>query len=535
MSPLNDFNDYRLKKAYNKLQCFTHRKVPMRDGVSLSADVTLPSGKSPFPAILMRTPYDNSRLRYRRFAGYFANRGYAFVVQDVRGRGDSQGNWEPNFNEGKDGYDTVEWVASQPWCNGKVGMMGGSYVAQVQWMAAKEHPPHLTALSSTASPGKWMEYGNPYQNGVPSLEQLYWCYMTQGHTLQTSLKAYEGVEEDPLDMDWPEVMYHLPLRTMDEAAGFQSDFWRFCIDHPDLDENWFKLRLDDDFHTLNIPVLHITGWLDDDLIPTTFKYENMVSESQAPEDQALVIGPWDHPGTRDPQRKVFGEDFGEDAVVDLLDVQHRFFDHHLKNKGGFKHNVRLFVLGINSWVSKNEWPPKEFEEVSYFLRSKGSANSLSGDGYLDKIQSEEAKSMDQYTYDPNDPTPAWPDHKERWAPQDLSLDQRFVQKRDDVLVYTSDELKSELNVSGTPSAEIFLSSNVRDTDLYVTLSDVYPDGRSIRISWNVLRARYRDSLQKQNLMNPGEIYKFSIDLMPVCNVFKAGHKVRLAHLHPSTG
>ncbi len=514
-------------KPSNNVRRFIDIDTPMRDGVNLSSDIILPAGTGPFPAILMRTPYDNSQAQYLTFGRYFAQRGYAFIVQDVRGRGDSDGEWIPFMNETTDGYDTIEWIAAQPWCTGKVGMMGGSYAAHVQWMAAKTYPPHLAALSSTASPGRWLEDGLPYRNGILSLELFAWFYLTHGRSMQSSIAAYEGVGDDPLGMNWAQILRQLPLIQLDELTGFYSPTWREWLSQPDLSDYWYQLRMDSDFGKINIPTLHITGWLDDCMISTIFNYEQMLAQSPAKDDQYIVIGPWDHHGTRFPQRKLYGEDFGDEAVTDVLDLQCRFFDRYLKNVDVFDQpKVDLFILGENRWRRQDSWMFPNSKMTPFYLDAVTNAKTYNGDGLLRQQLASNTPS-NSYIYDPTDPTPAWISHEQKWSPQDLTLDQRFVQVREDVLVYTSEPLTQALEIAGTPTATLYISSDAPDTDFYVTLSDVYPDGRAIRIAWGAMRTRYRESLREAKLMTPNEIYKIQIELAPIVNVFQPGHQFRV--------
>lgn len=514
-------------KSGKTIRRFIDIDSPMRDGVNLSSDIILPAGDGSFPAILLRTPYDNSDQRYLPFGRYFAELGYAFVVQDVRGRGDSDGEWVPFMNEGEDGYDTVEWIAAQPWCTGKVGMMGGSYAAQVQWMAAKHRPPHLAALSSTASPGRWMEDGMPYRNGILSLELFAWLYLTHGRSMQSSIAAYEGVGDDPLGVNWAQMLRQLPLSHLDELTGFYSPTWHEWLSKPDLSDYWYQLRLDGEFNKINIPTLHITGWFDDSMISTLFNYEQMLAHSPARDHQYVVVGPWDHHGTREPQRKLYGEDFGDAALTDVLDLQYRFFERYLKDADAFEQpKVSLFVLGENQWRNQAAWTFPKSKMTAYYLDGAVNAQTLDGDGVLSpKLAS--GSLSDSYVYDPVDATPAWVDHEKKWSPQDLRLDQRFVQVRDDVLVYTSESLTQPLEIAGTPSATIYISSDASDTDFYVTLCDVYPDGRAVRIAWGALRTRYRVTLRQAKLMTPEEVYALRIELAPILNVFQTGHRIRV--------
>jgi putative CocE/NonD family hydrolase len=514
-------------KPASTIRRFINIRTPMRDGLTLSSDIVLPAGTGPFPAILMRTPYDNSQRNYLAFGRYFAQRGYAFVVQDVRGRGDSDGEWMPFTNEVTDGYDTVEWIAAQPWCTGKVGMMGGSYAAHVQWMAAKMLPPHLSAMSSTASPGRWMEDGLPYRNGILSLEIFAWFYLTHGRSMQSSIAAYEGVGDDPLGMNWAQILQQLPLSQLDERTGFYSPTWHEWLNHPDLDDYWYQLCPDADFAKINIPTLHITGWFDDCMISTLFNYEQMLAQSPAKDHQYVLVGPWDHHGTREPQRKLYGEDFGDAALFDVLDVQRQFFDHYLKGTPSYDQpKVNLFVLGENRWRSQSAWTFPKSKLTPFYLDSATSAQSLNGDGLLSQSLAT-ASPSDSYVYDPAHATPAWIDHEQKWSPQDLLLDQRFVQIRDDVLVYTSEPLTEPLEIAGTPVAALYISSDAPDTDFYVTLTDVYPDGRAVRIAWGALRTRYRATPRQAKLMTPGEAYELRVELAPILNVFQTGHRIRV--------
>ncbi len=252
-------------------------KIPMRDGVQLSADIYFPrDGDGPHPTLLARTPYDNQHAVYVRDAKYFAEHGYAVVLEDVRGRHDSEGEWVPFHNEGPDGYDTIEWIASRPWCTGRIGTFGGSYGGWVQWASAREKPPHLTAMASTAAAGAFMEE-LPWHNGVLMLTMLGWLNLAAGRSTQNP----ELVE------NWPEVFRHLPVRDMDAVLGRDLPTWREWVDHSSLDEYWKTLRLDDDFAHIDVPVLHITGWFDGDQPGALFLHSGM-SDS---EDQCLFSGP----------------------------------------------------------------------------------------------------------------------------------------------------------------------------------------------------------------------------------------------------
>lgn len=498
-------------------------KVAMRDGELLSADIYIPPAGldgGPYPALLMRTPYNNQTPLYVNEATYFAEHGYAVLLQDVRGRHDSPGDWYPFRNEGADGFDTIEWMAQQDWCNGKVGTFGGSYGGWYQWIAAREKPPHLTTMVSTAAGGRWMRE-IPYKNGVVLLVMLGWLNLAGARTMQDNSRV-----------DWDEVFYHLPVRTMDDKVGRSLPVWQEWLDHPTLDDYWKSFILsDEDFGKIDLPVLHITGWYDGDQPGALFFYEGMIKNSPSSDRQFIRIGPWDHGGTRMPRQHLGGVDFSIAALMNMEELHVKWFDHWMKgddNGVGEEKRVDYFLMGVNEWRKSDAWPPPEVKETRWYLHSGGKANTLKGDGGLD-MERPGNEPSDEYTYNPEDPvvgvlnTNFYAD-----PPVETPLDRRFVLRRDDVLVYTSDPLDAPLEVAGRPWITLFASSDCPDTDWMATLSDVYPDGRSIFLSSGVIRARFRESLEYEKLMEPGEVYEFQFELMSVGHVFKAGHHVRLS-------
>lgn len=504
-------------------------KVPMRDGVRLSADIYLPPGntEAQYPTILWRTPYDNTRKlgHYSPFdtAKFFASNEYAFVIQDVRGRCDSDGDWYPFFNEGPDGYDTVEWIAKQSWCNGNIGMMGGSYAGWVQWATAREKPPHLTTMVSAAAGGFFMKE-IPFMNGIPFLGfMLPWLHFVGGRTLQMEVTSV---------VNWEKVLYHLPLKTMDEILGRTNTVWREWLSHPNLDNYWKRIIFNTkDFKKINIPVLHITGWYDGDQPGALFFYEGMVKHSPADDKQYIIIGPWDHSGTRTPRQQIGSVDFTLAALMDMNKVHLDWFDYWLKGKENevskWKRS-KYFVMGVNKWVEEEgEWSPRDAKQIPCYLHSQGKANTLMGDGNL-SLDKPGKETPDKYTYNPEDPVITVMDFDFYGSKVEPSLDNRFILRRDDVLVYTSKPLKKELMIAGRPFLKLYASSDCLDTDWFATLADVYPDGRSISLVSGALRGRYRNSLEKPELMSPGKVYNFTIELDSTCIVFKPGHRIRLA-------
>lgn len=497
--------------------------MAMRDGVLLSADVYIPSEGiegGPYPALLMRTPYNNQTAHYMNEASFFAEHGYAVVLQDVRGRHDSLGEWYPFRNEGPDGYDSIEWTAQQEWCNGKVGTFGGSYGGWYQWVAARERPPHLTTMVSTAAGGRWMRE-IPYNNGLVALVMLGWLNLAGARTMQDSSRV-----------DWEEVFYHLPLRTMDEKLGRPLPVWQEWLDHPTVDDYWEPFILsDDDLTKIDLPILHITGWYDDDQPGALFFYEGMIRNSPARDKQFIRIGPWDHGGTRIPRQVLGGVDFSVKALVNIEELHVKWFDRWMKDESNGvadRKRSEYFLMGVNEWQESETWPPEEAKGIAFYFHSGGKANTLMGDGQLGRDRPGE-EVADTYTYNPEDPViPVVNTNFSSDPPIETPLDRRFVLRRDDVLVYASDPLGIPLEVAGRPWVTLFASSDCPDTDWVAELSDVYPDGHSIQLGQGVLRARYRESLEFESLLEPNEVYEFKFELMTIAHVFQPGHRVRLS-------
>ncbi|MCL6549025.1 MAG: CocE/NonD family hydrolase, partial [Alicyclobacillus sp.] len=414
-------------------------RVPLRDGVALAADVFLPEDAGParrVPAIVVRTPYGRGTDRLVDQARYFAARGYAVVNVDVRGRGDSDGVFVPYRNEGRDGYDTIEWAAAQPWCSGAVGTLGASYLARVQWLAALEHPPHLKAMVSLVTPSDpFVEW----PTGTPGPMHLCWLFMTSDRQVQ-NIRAVE----------WERVYRHLPLRTMDEAAGRLIPAWREECDHPQLDDWWREIAYQDRFAEIDLPVLHISGWYDDEQVGTPKNFAGMVRHApseRARRGQRLIMGPWPHQVNE--STRMGAVDFGPQSLIDLRAEELRFFDRWLKGEPRELDDeppVRIFVMGTCRWRDEWTWPPAGVQWTRWYLHSGGRANSLFGDGTLSPEPPGEDEPADRYTYDPDHPVPFI---TEPWSTQIGGPDDyRPVHRRDDVLVYTSEPLAEPLEVTG---------------------------------------------------------------------------------------
>ncbi len=488
--------------------------IPMRDGVELAADVYLPvESARPAPAIVTITPYDkgNGTLVTAEARAY-QEQGYAFVTVDCRGRGKSEGEWRAFVHDAADGHDVIEWVAQQPWCTGKVGMTGLSYMGWTQWAAASQFPPHLACMVSTSAAGRWQQE-IPYTDGCFQLYFGWWVYMVRRRIIESYGLGLT---------DWDEMLRTLPLEKIGEFIDPTGQTWRDIMDHDTLDDFWKAVRVDDAYKGIDVPCLHVTGWYDlEDLLGAFAHYEGMMADSPAKDRQQLIVGPWSHVNSRMPHDSYAGIDLGPDAAVDMDAVHLRWFDHWLKGVDNGVENdpaVRLFETGTNVWRDDAPWPRASREE-SFYLRHGDGNGALA-------TESGDAEPARSYRYDPLDPVPTQIDVR-GYPIEDVPLDLGPIEARSDVLTYTSEPLTEELVVSGWPKLELFASSDCDDTEWHVRLADVDPDGRSLKVCQGCLRASYRDSLEHPTPLTPGEVHRFEVELWPVHHAFRPGHRVRV--------
>ena len=500
--------------AHEPLRVLYDQKCSTRDGVKLSSDVYLPTAPGRYPVILVRSPYNKVSDRVLDKARYFTSKGYAYVYQDVRGRGDSDGVFVPYRNEGRDGYDAIEWAAAQPWSNGKVGTLGGSYLGRAQWLAALQRPPHLITMVALVTPS------NPFvewPTGVPIPMHLSWLHYVSGRINQN----IKGV-------NWSQLYHHLPLIDMDDASGRPIPTWDEEIRHSGLSAWWDPIRYQNRYEQVGVPVLHISGWYDDEQVGTPLNFANMRKRggtAHARANQRLLMGPWPH--RVNSTSKLAEVDFGKNAIIDLKDYQRRWFDLWLKGLDdgiGAEPPVRIFVMGDNRWRDENEWPLARAKPTKYYLHSRGRANSRFGNGLLSR-RSPRKEPADSYRYDPADPVPFITDPE--FSQIGSADDYRAVERRDDVLVYTSEPLKQRLEVTGPLTMVLYASSSAPDTDFTAKLLDVWPNGYAQRLSDGLVRARYRRGLDREVFLKPGNIYRFEIDLWNTSQAFLPGHRIRV--------
>jgi len=495
--------------------------TPMRDGIKLNADIWKPSTNGRYPVILLRTPYlkSNSFARYPDMAQFFVEHGYIFMVQDVRGRGGSDGEYLSFHQEAEDGYDTVEWIAKQSWSNGRIGMMGGSYSGTVQWLAAREKPPHLTCLVSTAAWADPFEEG-PYHQGVFNV--LF--------SLSSTIMTSKNISIDLAKIDWKSVLKQRPLLTLDEVLGYRMPRYRQILEHNTLDDYWKQIQfIDVHFKGIDIPALHLTGWFDVDQIGALIFWHGMVSNSPASDKQFLMIGPWEHGHIIYGGHEKIGEiTIPEEYVLDFsefLKLHLKFFNYFMKNvnKKLDLPRARIYITGSNKWRDLNEYPPPRIVKKHLYFHSQGHANTLSGDGELSwGFPGEEPP--DSFVFDPQKPT--------SHIVGDVmhAFDNRSIEEQENVLVYTSHVLNKPVEIIGKVVVELFAASDARDTDFVVKLLDVYPDGRAVNLGpfgKGFIRARYRNGYHKEVLLTPNKPEKFRIKLFDIGHSFRCGHRIRV--------
>ncbi len=506
-----------------------HVRVPMRDGVHLSTNIFHPPGAGRFPTILIRTPYGKGPDLPAGYAP-FVDHGYALVLQDVRGRYASDGVFDVLNQEGPDGYDTLNWIAGQPWSDGKIGMTGGSYLGIAQWKVAVLNNPHLKAIF-------------PVVSGCDDYFDRY--YSTGGATKLGHRLLWFSLNLTPPGVQRPkfgDYISHLPLRTADRAATTRTlGAYQEVLDHPTYDAFWKDLSVRDKIDRVHVPVFAVGGWYDNYVEGDLQAFAALHKSGKADSRHRILIGPWAH-NMSDP---FAGISYGDDSGAPIRSYQIEWFDHWLKGtpedasryapESWHKARavmdeapVHLFVMGVNRWRDEQEWPLARARYTALYLASAGHANTLKGDGALEWKVRKNSKA-DEFTFDPRDPVPTlggavccdpkiFP-----WGP----MDQRPVEKRKDILVYSTEFLKRDLEVTGPVKVVLYVSTSAPDTDFTAKLIDVLPSGEARNLTDGVLRLRYRHGLDKVELAEPGEVYPVTIDAGVTSNVFLAGHQIRV--------
>jgi putative CocE/NonD family hydrolase len=518
-------------------------RIPMRDAVGLAATVWRPQDGEPVPALLMRTPYGKDSadlLGNPKLPDVLAmaEAGYAVVVQDVRGTGASEGEFVPHAGDADDGLDTLEWLVDQPWCDGRIGTWGGSYMGIVQWQAAVHQPDALRAMAPV------MASGDPYRapwgspGGALSLETfLTWALRTCALTLGRSDDEERRREAAQLAGQMADTRVLLSATPMAEHPVLRrrSSWFSTVLGEPAGGAYWRQLAVLDRPQDITVPALSIGGWYDPFAAETVRGYTTMREHggsSEARAGQRLVMGPWAHPDGADlgrfPDRS-----FGAAADIKASDVTGahlRFFDRWVRGRRDTAEDapVRIFVMGIDEWREEQDWPLPDSRYIDYHLSSSGRAQTAAGDGRLSTTPPD-SDAEDVFLYDPRRPVPTLGGATLATAPDAFAgpADQSPVEARDDVLCYSTPPLDEPVEVTGHVKLVLFVSSSAVDTDFCGKLVDVHPDGRAIILCEGIQRARYRDSLSEPKPMRPGEVYELVLDLSVTSNVFLPGHRVRL--------
>ena len=512
-------------------------KIPMRDKVELNATLYFPKTPDDLqlktPVVFTLTPYISDSYHPR--AAYFASHGYVFALVDVRGRGNSGGEFEPFAQEPHDGHDVVEWLAQQPFCDGKVAMWGGSYAGFDQWATAKELPPHLATIVPAAAAHPPLDY--PSLDNVGEVYDVQWFTFTGGKAGQQNLFGDSKFWRTKFLDAYKK---HIAFKTLDSFAGNSSVNFQRILKHPTADPYYDAMvPTIDQFKKLTLPILTITGQYDgDELGAMTFYRDHIANaSSEARAKHFLIIGPWDHAGTRTPTDEVGGVKFGKDAILDLNDLHRQWYDWTMKNgaKPAFlKNQVAYYLIASGNTGANGEWKytdsyanlianPKTF----YFDSKNGDANGVFRSGALTEAKPQ--AGADKFTYDPLDTHRGEEVEGIESNEKTAGLDQKLpLSIANDGLVYHTDPLPKETPLVGCPGVSLWVSIDTPDVDLEADLYEIQPDGTSIGLWTDIRRLRYRDSLRDAKLVKPGEVVKcdFNPDLFVARKLMK-GSRLRL--------
>ncbi len=556
MNRLKDAETLR-KELEEKAEILRQFRVPMRDGVHLSTDVYLPKDRDgKVPVIFWRTPYDYDPVRQGHLVQIHEaiDRGYAFVIQNERGKFFSEGEWEILGRPQTDGVDALDWIEDQEWSTGKVGLLGCSSPAEWQLALAAQNHPALAAMVPAApgagigKAGVYVEHGNWYRGGAEQMFYPPWLYNSVQPDLRPTFPADLSREEratmakwydlspDVPEADWPKLIKTLPLKDMPKEAGLENRTFSDFVARTPASPDWRDSGLFyDDTMQIEAPALWLFSWYDVSIAPNLALYNHARAndDRSTANAQYAVVGPNLHCRFWSDQIGKVGEKTFDNADFGAYKLVFDFFDRYVKGeRNGFERGtekVRYYDLGAEEWQEARQWPPRGAEPVDFYLTSGGSANSLFGDGALVRGEPEEAAS-DSFTYDPMNPVPSLGGGIccIGGAVEGGIFDQRGIEARADVLVYTSEPLDEDLTVAGPAGVTLYVSSDAPDTDFTVKLVDVAPDGTAHNLDETIQRVRWREGYEGEPVfMEDGEIYAVTIQPMVTANTFKAGHRIRL--------
>jgi putative CocE/NonD family hydrolase len=535
--------------------------MPMGDGVRLATDIYRPKTEEPVPIIFSRTPYNFNTFRNGQISNRTLNaayeavqRGYAYVVQNERGRFFSEGNWNILGTPLTDGYDAFTWMSGQDWSNGKIGTLGCSSTAEWQMaVAAMDHPAHAAMVAQgfgagVGRIGEFYEQGNWYRGGAGQMLFTAWLYSTQHDPLAPKLPT--GISQEDLlrlqrfydmaprypSVDWSDALTHLPVEDIIENVDGPKGIYEEMITRKPNDPEWYQGGLYHDDMDFGVPGFWFVSWYDVSAGPNLALFNHIRENATDPlirDNQYLVIAPTLHCGfTRATENTVVGERNVGDATLAYSEMIYDWFDFWLKEQPNDITDelprVRYYTMGSNQWQTAEQWPPRNSELTHFYLSSSGNANSRLGDGVL-ASEPPSVDIPDTFVYNPMEPVPSYGGNVccTGNAVQGGAFDQSDMELRDDILVYTSEPLEEGMEVSGFIESTIYLSSDVKDTDITIKLIDVYPDGTAYNLDETIQRVRYREGYDKEVFMENDNVYKVKLSPMSTSNYFKEGHKIRI--------
>lgn len=535
--------------------------MPMRDNVRLATDIYRPKGDGKYPIIFSRTPYNFNSYRDGELvtrtlqtALDAVQKGYAYVVQNERGRFFSEGEWDILGTPTTDGYDAFTWMAAQSWSNGKIGTLGCSSTAEWQMaVAALEHP-NLAAMvpqgygAGVGRIGKFYEQGNWFRGGAQQMLFTAWLYGTQHDEFKPSLPSditqedlqriqrfYDMAPRYP-KVDWSVGLKHLPVQDIIKNVNGPKGIYEDMIRRTPNDPAWYKGGLYHDDMPFNTPSFWFVSWYDVSSSPNLALYNHVrknAKDAAVRDNQYLVIAPTLHCAyTRATENTIVGERSVGDARLNYNELVYGWFDVWLKgeSKDALKKmpKVKYFTMGSNQWQSADTWPPENAVMTTYYLNSLGKANTGAGNGTL-STKKPTKDNPDTFKYDPMNPVMSYGGNVccTGNAVQGGSFDQQEMEKRDDILVYTSEPLAEGIEVSGFIESTLYISSDMKDTDFTIKLIDVYPDGKAYNLDETIQRVRYREGYTKEVFMQAGQVYKVDLTPMSTSNYFEKGHRIRI--------
>ncbi|MFK8101136.1 MAG: CocE/NonD family hydrolase [Saprospiraceae bacterium] len=536
--------------------------MPMRDGTRLATDIYRPKTDQPVPIIFSKTPYnfnswgDGKQRTWTTKRAYEAvKRGYAYVVQNERGRYFSEGKWDILGLPKTDSYDAFTWMEKQPWSNGKIGTYGCSSTAEWQMaIAAMDHPAHAAMVpqgfgAGVGRVGDYMEQGNWYKGGAVQMLFISWLYSVQNdefrprvpagatqEDLQRISRFYDLASEAP-KQDWKKAFGHLPVSDILKNVNGTKGIYDKMIQRKPNDPAWYEGGLYHDDMGFGVPSYWFVSWYDVSVSPNIALYNHVsqnIKDSKVADNQYLVIAPTLHCRfTRATEQTIVGERNVGDARLNYDDLIYGWFDHFLKeeDKGFLKKTpkVHYYTMGANKWQTSEVFPPKNAKMTNYYLSSEGQANSLFGDGLLQLTKAKAEAIPDDFTYNPLNPVPSYGGNVccTGGAIEGGSFDQQQLETRHDILVYSTPPLTEGVEVTGFIESTLYVSSDAKDTDFTLKLIDVYPDGRAYNLDETIQRVRYRDGYDKEVFMEKGKVYKLDLTPLATSNFFKKGHQIRI--------